>query len=210
MVKGIQRLHYGDTTLPESSILPGGDPARSIPIIFSVFLVQTEGRNIRVDAGCETMPGFEMHNFTTPMAVLQQYGVAAEDITDVIITHAHHDHIECVKYFADAVIHIQEDEYRDGREYLKHNTRICPFSESVEVDEGVTVVKIDGHSVGSCVVECELQGKTYVLCGDECYSFCNLKQKIPTASSVSTENSWRFIEQYTQPQYTCLLCHDTE
>lgn len=210
MVKGIQRLHYGDTTLPESSILPGGDPARATPIIFSVFLVQTEKKRILVDAGCETMPGFVMHNFTTPMAVLQQYGVGVEDITDVIITHAHHNHIECIKYFPHTTVHIQEDEYRDGREYLRHNTRICPFSESVEVDEGVTAVKIGGHSVGSCVVECEWNGRIYVLCGDECYTFSNLKQRIPTASTVSPDNSRRFIETYTHPQYICLLCHDTE
>ncbi len=210
MITAIQRIHYGDTTLPESSILPGGDPHRAVPIIFSVFLVQTEKKRILVDAGCETMPGFVMHNFTTPMAVLREHGVAAEEITDVVITHAHHDHVECVKYFPRATVHIQEDEYRIGSEYLKENTIVRPFAESVVVDEGVTAIRVGGHSVGSCVVECEWNGRIHVLCGDECYTFSNLKQRIPTASTVSPDNSRRFIETYTQPQYTCLLCHDVE
>lgn len=210
MIKAIHRLHYGDTTLPESSILPGGDPTRAVPILFSVFLVQTEERNILVDAGCETMPGFAMQNFTTPMAVLRAHGLTAEDITDVIITHAHHDHIECVKYFRNATVHIQEEEQREGAAYLTENSGVCTFADAKTIEDGIRIVKMGGHSVGSCVVECDWKGKTYVLCGDECYSFRNLRQKLPTASSVCAENSRRFIEQYTQPPYICLLCHDIE
>ncbi len=208
MVTAIRRVKYADTTLPESWILPHGDPSRAVPIFFSVFLVQTEQKTILVDAGCETMPGFDMQQFITPMAALQQCGVSVDEITDVVITHAHHDHIECVKYFRDAQIHIQEDEYRDGQAYLKHNAKIDTFAESKVVCDGVRIVRIGGHSVGSCVVECEWDDTTYVLCGDECYSLRNLQQKIPTATSVCAENSRRFIETYARTEYICLLCHD--
>lgn len=57
------------------------------------------------------MPGFEMQNFKSPVLALEEKGVQAKDITDVILTHAHHDHIEAVRYFENALIHIEREAY---------------------------------------------------------------------------------------------------
>lgn len=46
--------------------------------------------------------------------------------------------------------------------------------------------------------------------GDECYSFFNLQNAVPTARNYSEQNSKKFIEKYATPQYKCLLCHDTK
>ena len=207
MIKEIIRIKYADTTLPESWIFEGGDSLKEVPIIFSIFLVKTDSKNILVDAGCETMPGFKMKNFTTPMGVLSKMGVQTEDITDVVITHAHHDHIECVGYFKNATVHIQKDEYEEGKKYLCNNRKIEVFENDKVVDDGVRAVKIGGHSKGSCIVECDKDGKKIVLCGDECYSFYNLKNRVPTAQSCCHKNSRAFIEKYSSEGYECLLCH---
>lgn len=203
----IIRVHYADTDLPERMVHSGGSDHR-IPIIFSVFLIQTGEKNILVDAGCETMPGFEMVNFRTPMSVLAEMGLKAGDITDVILTHAHHDHIECVRYFPDAAVHIHGDALEAGKDYLWENRRIFPFSGEKEIAPGVRAVPIGGHAPGSCVVECDREGKTLVLCGDECYQFFNLEHRIPTASTVSQEKSVAFVEKYSHAPYVCLLCHE--
>lgn len=208
MIKEIIRIKYAESTLPESWIFEGGDSSKEVPIIFSVFLVKTDSKNILVDAGCRTMPGFKMENFTTPMAVLKQMGIETEDITDVVITHAHHDHIECVGCFENATVHIQQDEYEQGKEYLCNNSRIETFADEKVIDEGVMVVKIGGHRKGSCVVQCDKGGKKIVLCGDECYSFYNLKNRIPTAKSYCPQNSRAFVEKYSGEGYECLLCHN--
>jgi alanyl-tRNA synthetase len=63
------------------------------------------------------MPGFEMEDFVGTVAALEEKGYTPEDITDVIITHADHDHIECVKYFQNATIYIQKDEYESGASF---------------------------------------------------------------------------------------------
>ena len=161
-----------------------------------------------VDAGCETLPGFEMENFKTPMAVLWEKGIDIADITDVIITHAHHDHIECVKYFKNATVHIQEDEYKTGKAYLSENPSIRTFSDGAAIDDCVKIVKMGGHSQGSSIVECKMDDKIYVLCADECYSFYNIRNRIPTATSYCPENSRAFIEKYSRDPYECLLGHD--
>ncbi len=208
MIREIIRIQYAESTLPESSILSGGEKGKKVPIIFSIFLVCTDQKKVLIDAGCETMPGFEMKNFKTPMIALKEKGVDIADITDVIITHAHHDHIECVKYFKNAVVHIQEEEYSIGREYLSENPFVRTFLDEAVIDDCLKIVKIGGHSRGSSVVECKKDDKIYVLCGDECYSFYNIRNKIATATSCSPTNSRAFIEKYAQDPYKCLLCHD--
>lgn len=208
MIQEIIRIQYAESTLPESWIFAGGEDEKKIPIIFSVFLVCTGQKKVLVDAGCETMPGFEMKNFKTPMVALKHRGIDISDITDVIITHAHHDHIECVKYFKNAVVHIQEEAYMAGREYLSENPFVRTFADEAVVEDGLKIVKIGGHACGSSVVECTKENTIYVLCGDECYSLYNVKNRIPTARSYSAANSRAFIEKYTQSPYECLLCHD--
>ena len=81
------------------------------------------------------------------------------------------------------------------------------FENDKVVDDGVRAVKIGGHSKGSCIVECDKDGKKIVLCGDECYSFYNLKNRVPTAQSCCHKNSRAFIEKYSSEGYECLLCH---
>lgn len=163
---------------------------------------------ILVDAGCETMPGFAMTYHKSPVVLLREMGVEPTDITDVVITHSHHDHIECAGYFPNARVHIQEDEYECGKAYLTENAQVSTFCERKRLDDGVEIVKIGGHSKGSCVVECKQQDAVYVLCGDECYSLYNIKNRIPTANPYSRESSQRFIETYVNSAHVCLLCHD--
>ena len=84
---------YGESVLPENMIFIRGDKNKTRKIVFNVFLVKTEDKLILVDAGCVTMPGFEMKNFTGSVKALENKGIHPGDITDVIVTHAHHDHI---------------------------------------------------------------------------------------------------------------------
>ncbi len=208
MIKDIIRIKYADTLLPESWVFDGGDAHKKLPIIFSVFLVIAGGRKILVDAGCETMPGFEMENHITPMAALEAHGYAPSDITDIIITHADHDHIECVKYFPDATVHIQRNELARGEAYLKDHRDVRTFDNAYLLTDGLIIRKVGGHTVGSSVVECYKDGTIYVLCGDECYSRYNLNHRVPTATSVCPAASAAFIEKYTGEDYSCLLCHE--
>ena len=51
---------------------------------------------ILVDAGCNDMGGLPTANFDSPVSVLENMGIMPQDITDVVITHAHHDHISAL------------------------------------------------------------------------------------------------------------------
>ena len=201
-------VKYAESVLPESMIFENGDKNKTRPIVFKIYLIKTMGHNILVDAGCETMPGFDMKNFIGPVKALENINVRPADITDVVITHAHHDHIECVKYFRNAVIHIESKEYKAGAKYIPDTFKVNVFCDEFTLCENVCLIKIGGHSAGSCIVEIKEGDIVYIIAGDECYLRECLKKKIPTGASFCPEKSKAFIDKYSAEPYRVLLCHD--
>ena len=201
-------IDYGKSVLPESWIFENGAENKFRPIIFRIYLLKIENRLILVDAGCETMPGFDMTDFIGPVKALNNIGISPEEITDLIITHAHHDHIECAKYFKNAALYIQKDEYEAGKEYLVDNINIRTFDEEMLICDGIKAVKIGGHSKGSSIVEITDADKKYVIAGDECYMRDCLTKQIPTGASYNPEKSSAFIKKYGAEEYTVFLCHE--
>ena len=105
------------------------------------------------------MPDFDMHNFVPPVTALKEFGVSADDVTDIIISHAHHDHIEAVRDFKYARIHIQKDEYKSGKGYIPDGAKLNLFDRSTVVGGCVEVIKVGGHSFGSCIALFNFGGK---------------------------------------------------
>lgn len=201
-------IQYAESVLPECMIWKGGAADKTRPIVFRVFLIRTEDRTILVDAGCETMPGFDMKHFIGPIRALANIGIKTDDITDLVITHAHHDHIACASRFGNAVVYIQKDEYEIGRDYLQGCRRIVTFDDGYTVCGGVTIRTIGGHSIGSCIVEIDGGTNLYVITGDECYLQLCLDRHLQTGASCNEEKSRAFIETYSADCYITLTCHD--
>ncbi|MEE0867845.1 MAG: MBL fold metallo-hydrolase [Clostridia bacterium] len=204
----ITAVKYAESVLPESWIFKNGDAQKKLPIVFLIYLIKTQDKLILVDAGCESMPDFNMKNFIGPIKALENIGVCADDITDLIITHSHHDHIECARYFKNALIYIQQDEFEMGRQYLNDCKKIKTFADEYSVCSDVKIVKIGGHSKGSCVVEAQIGDKTYVITGDECYHKKCLDEHILSGAPYNEEKNREFIDKYSSARYVPLVCHD--
>ena len=207
MVDYFKKIVYGETELSESAIFPLGQKDIKIPIVLAIYLIKVSNRLILVDAGCDTMHGFCLKNFLGPQKALEVAGYSPSDITDIIITHSHHDHIDGLRHFPNAEIHIQKDELKLGQRYIPKGFIIHSFQNETVVANTLKVINIGGHSVGSSVVEFVFEDKNYVICGDECYHYDNLRLKQPTASTVSPEKSKAFIMKYSDKKYQCLLSH---
>lgn len=197
-------VKYGKSTLPESMILQSGSEDKVCAIDFIVYVLKAKEKVILVDAGCETMPGFVMTEFIGSIKALEEIGISANTITDVIITHSHHDHIECVKYFKNSVIHIQKDEFECGKQYIPEGFDVNAFVDTYLVCDGVKIIKIGGHSKGSCIVELN---ENTVFVGDECYHRDCITRKVPTGATVCPEKSKTFIEKYSNSKYTLFFSH---
>jgi len=200
-------LKYAESVLPENMAFLGASKEKVIPISFAVYLIKTKGKNILVDAGCDTMPGFVMKKYYSPAFVLRQAELSADEITDVIITHAHHDHIAALSHFKNAVLHITKEEYLDGKKYIPVNMPVNVFKEEFLIEEQIKVIKYGGHSVGSAIVKITDE-EIHILAGDECYTDLNIKNKICTGTFYDKEKSIKFVEKYSNKKYHVHTCHD--
>lgn len=204
----IVALKYAESTLSCSQLYRGGDPTKSEPISFVIYLLESGSRRILIDAGCEDMPGFCMEYFCSPVEILARYGLSPEAITDVVITHAHHDHIAALGRFAQARVWIQADERIKGEKYIPAEMRVRSFRRSAKMLDGVRIHAVGGHTVGSSVVEITVGERCYVVCGDACYVPRCLTEGIPTGASRDPAKSLAFVKTYASAPYVPLLSHD--
>lgn len=198
-------MKYGEALYNENRIFIDVKTDNMIPMSFCFYLIQTEDKNILVDVGCDGVERYKMYAFIHPVELLKEYGLEPDDITDIIITHAHFDHIEAVNFYKNAVIHIQEDEYEMGKDYIKGENKINTFGEELLFDEEIRVVKYAGHSKGSCIVFAD----NNLLCGDECYFNRNFEDEVRIGNSCNPEKSTQFVKEYKNSDYNTLLFHDS-
>ena len=149
-----------------------------------------------------------MENFYSPVEVLKQLGMEADEITDVIITHAHHDHIDALRCFEKAKVYLTLGEYERGRSYIPEHMEVHLVEDAFEIVPHVTIVKWGGHTPSSAIVEID-QGETIsVLAGDECYVNRCLTDIRPTGNSKVPEQSLAFVKKYREGNYRVHTCHD--
>ena len=102
---------------PLSGLVYGAHNQGTCKLPYGYVLIRGGGRNILVDCGHDyTAYGktlserFGVENWRSPADVLAEIGITPEDITDVIITHAHFDHMGGIRFFPNATFYIQERE----------------------------------------------------------------------------------------------------
>lgn len=198
-------LKYAQSVYGIQHIFRDAPKGELLPISFCIFLIETGNQKILVDAGCDECGGFEFKPFRSIRCLLNDLNLDYEDITDVIITHSHYDHIALVKCFENATVYIQTDEYINGKSFIPKDLKVTTFDNEYKFENGIVIKKIGGHSTGSSVVIVD----NYVFCGDECYSLDNLKKNILTGASVNLKNSSAFLNEYSKSKYTPLLSHDS-
>ena len=197
----IIELVYGRSVFGENHIFFGGDGNKKRPIDFKICLVKTESRMILLDCGCVTMRGWDMQDFIGPVKALEKIGVDPLDITDVMITHAHHDHIECVGEYKNATVHIERRELEKAKKFFTDSMVLNVFDDKYSLD-GVEMIRVGGHTDGSCIVK---MGDT-VFVGDACYLRENIEKQIPTGATQNLYESEAFIKEYKN--YNLIFAHD--
>ena len=98
------------------NLVNGMDPAERMDLPFSFVLAQRGDKNVLVDTGFLKDEGsdyeikFGIPKWVSPLDMLAGLGVAPETITDIVITHAHFDHMGSIGEYPNATIHIQKIE----------------------------------------------------------------------------------------------------
>ena len=201
-------LKYAETFIPQSMVFDDGSKDAFLPITLSIYLIKTDKRNILVDAGCDTMPGFVMKKRYSPAFVVRCADVSPDDITDVIITHSHHDHIEALSHFRNASVYITKNEFENGKFYIPKDLKVNLFDGEFLLTPQIKIIEIGGHSKGSAIVEIKTDDFIHIFAGDECYTNVNIEKGICTGSYFNKENATQFIEKYSNKKYCVHTCHD--
>jgi len=93
-----------------------GPEKDSVNIDFMVWLIREKGgKNILVDAGflhdVEEAKEFGIANYTRPDSMLMKTGLNPGEITDIILSHPHWDHIDGIDLFPNAHIWMQKEDF---------------------------------------------------------------------------------------------------
>jgi len=88
----------------------------SVNIVFMVWLIKGDnGKTILLDAGfqrgLDDQKEFEPFSYTRPDSALEKLNIQPGDITDIIISHPHWDHIDGLNLFPNAHAWMQKDDY---------------------------------------------------------------------------------------------------
>lgn len=158
------------------------------------FLVRTEDRVVLVDAGMGPMHvDGKIETGRLPEA-LGRAGVAQDDVTDVVLSHLHVDHIgwvsqEGVPTFPGAVHHWHRDDWDHvrtvgGQGVADHGLvdRLLPAADLLSLVEGprteilpgVVLRSVPGHTPGNCLVEVGAGEDRVLLLGDTAHHHLQL------------------------------------
>jgi len=181
----------------------------SVRIIFMFWLIKDKGgKNILVDAGCsndmQEAIEFGLYKSTRPDSLLTQIGLNAADITDIIITHPHWDHIDGINLFPKAHIWIQKEDYRyyvgeawqkDGKHGgiakrdimqlvdLNIEGRVTLVDgDNQEIFPGIKVYTGSRHTYNSQYVQVQSGTDKVIIASDNIWIYYNLRKLAPPPS----------------------------
>jgi len=195
----IQAIRYANSPgFPVAGLVMGESKDEKVDIAFVVWLIRGGGRNILFDSGFHREKWFKefpVTEFVRPDEAVKLAGVKPEEITDVVISHAHWDHMGGIDLFPKATVWIQKEEYRyytgdawqagghkggidadDIKELVKLNIegrlRLVD-GDNVEILPGIRAYTGARHTFASQYFL--VQGNTpFVLASDNCYLYRNL------------------------------------
>jgi glyoxylase-like metal-dependent hydrolase (beta-lactamase superfamily II) len=194
-------LKYAEFTQRKryESFISADDHDAPHPIDYYVWVIRNAQRTIVVDTGFDAVEGAKRGRKVAraPAAALEQIGVGAGGVEQVIVTHLHYDHAGTLSAFPKAHFHLQAAEmaYATGPCMCHPHIRypftadhVCEMVRNVyagrvvfhdgdaEVAPGITVHKIGGHSRGLQCVRVATATGPVVLASDASHFYENFEK----------------------------------
>jgi len=202
-------------TLPRfsvSGLILGADTSRRMDLAMMVCLIKGEGRTILFDAGFhrdDFINRWHPAGFTVPSEAIGKLGVKPEDVTDVIISHIHWDHLDGIDLFPRARVWIQHEEfdhYLDSTGAVRNRAidagdakvlagiaragRVMLVDgDGTEIIPGITVYTGGKHTYASQFASVKTAAGTVVLASDNAYLYENLARHRPIAQTLDSASN---------------------
>ncbi|MEL6270960.1 MAG: MBL fold metallo-hydrolase [Chloroflexota bacterium] len=155
-----------------------------VPSTFNVLLLEAEERKILIDTGFGRLPNDPDANIGKLITTLPLLGISPDEITDVILTHFHPDHIggvsfEGVSAYQNARIYFPQGEFeflqgsapiqqlalffnlaQAKLEPLVQNDQLTIYNPEDEIVAGIQAIAAPGHTPGHVALLINSEGQT--------------------------------------------------
>jgi glyoxylase-like metal-dependent hydrolase (beta-lactamase superfamily II) len=216
----IQAIRYAISPgFPVAGLVVGAPKDEKVDIAMVIWLIRGGGRTILFDSGFHREKWFKyfpMTDYVRPDEAVKLAGVKPEEVTDIIISHAHWDHMGGIDLFPKANVWIQKDEYRyytgeawqpggnhggiepeDVKQLLQLNTegrlRLVD-GDNVEILPGVRVYTGARHTYASQYLRID-GNPAFVLASDNCYLYRNLSTRAASATFSEADQAANITAQ---------------
>lgn len=220
----IQAIRYASAEGEVAGLVMGAPKGEKISIAMVVWLIRGGGHNILFDSGYHRdtfLKYFPATEYIRPDQAVKLANVEPEEITDIVISHAHWDHLGGIDLFPKATVWIQKEEFRyytgdawqpggnhggidpeDVRQLVKLNTegrlRLVD-GDNVEIFPGIRAYTGARHTFASQYLRVD-GNPPFVLASDNCYLYRNLAEHKASATfseadqAANLKNQARMIE----------------
>ncbi len=196
------RFKYAGVYSAKNAVV-GSSPTDSVNVCYMIcFLKGDKGHNILVDAGFLDSTAVNSKTYIRPDLILKDIGLTPADITDIIITHPHYDHINGISLFPQGKIWMQKKDF----EYFavdswKTENKLSGFKpedvrslmeaalkgrlnlvdgDNIEILPGITVFTGSKHTMeNQYLLVASDSGKKVLLASDAIWYYLNLNQLAP-------------------------------
>lgn len=206
----IQAIRYADSPQDKvAEMVIGAPPEERVDTVYAVWLIRGGGHTILFDSGFHRARWlWTANNFLSPDAAVRLAGVEPGAVTDIVISHAHWDHLGGIDLFPRAVIWIQKEEYRyytqtawqpggdhdgidpdDIVELVKLNTegRVhLVDGDDVELFPGIRAYTGGRHTYAAQYLRVD-GSPPFVLASDNVYLYRNLSEHKPSATFTEAD-----------------------
>lgn len=132
-------LEYANSHEPWVGLVSGMYDEGMVDLPFSFVLARRGEQNVLIDSGfmrqgneAEFPLKFGVSRWISPLRMLAELGVTPEAVSDIVVTHAHFDHLGSIGEFPKARIHIQKRELLSCYEALALPKRFAHLSKIVD------------------------------------------------------------------------------
>ena len=216
----IEAIRYATSPdVPVAALVVNGPKDQKVDIAMVVWLIRGGGHTILFDSGFHRntfTKDFPMKDYLRPEEAVKTAGVKPEDVTDIVISHAHWDHMGGIDLFPKATVWIQRDEYRyytgDAWQKDGHHGGIDPEDvqalvklntehrvrfvdgDDVEIFPGIRAYTGSRHTYASQYLS--VAGTpTYVLASDNVYFYLNLSSHLASATFSDADHAANIAQQ---------------